>query len=90
VQNRPNGYGESRVFLRISSLSEKSTELAKNPRLKAANLKRTAAELPCTDHDHAVPTREYQLYQSSPSPATAAADPVLDYKTKTTSPMPSH
>jgi hypothetical protein len=29
-----------------------------------------------TDHDHAVPTREYQLDQSSPLPATAAADPV--------------
>src|SRR5579863_3717894 len=31
-----------------------------------------------TDHDHAVPTREYQLDQSSPLPATAAADPVLE------------
>src|ERR1017187_6783188 len=31
-----------------------------------------------TDHDYAVPTREYQLDQSSPIPATAAADPVLD------------
>jgi hypothetical protein len=30
-----------------------------------------------TDHDYAVPTREYQLDQSSPLPATAAADPVL-------------
>ena len=29
-----------------------------------------------TDHVHAVPTREYQLDQSSPLPATAAADPV--------------
>jgi hypothetical protein len=27
-----------------------------------------------TDHDYAVPTREYQLDQSSPLPATAAAD----------------
>src|SRR5271156_5740273 len=34
-----------------------------------------------TDHDYAVPTREYQLDQSSPLPATAAADPVLE-KTK--------
>ena len=33
-----------------------------------------------TDHDHAVPTREYQLDQSSPLPATAAADLVLDRK----------
>ena len=33
-----------------------------------------------TDHDYAVPTREYQLDQSSPLPATAAADPVLDQK----------
>jgi hypothetical protein len=31
-----------------------------------------------TDHDYAVPTREYQLDQSSPSPATAAADLVLE------------
>jgi hypothetical protein len=30
-----------------------------------------------TDHDYAVPTREYQLDQSSPKPASAAADPVL-------------
>src|SRR5580700_9885976 len=40
-----------------------------------------------TDHDCAVPTREYQLDQSSPLPATAAADPVLEKanaKTKTT------
>jgi hypothetical protein len=33
-----------------------------------------------TDHDYAVSTREYQLDQSSPLPATAAADPVLDRK----------
>src|SRR5665647_3743264 len=38
-----------------------------------------------TDHDYAVPTREYQLDQSSPLPATAAADPVLEKtKAKTT------
>ena len=40
-----------------------------------------------TDHDYAVPTREYQLDQSSPIPATAAADSVLEKanaKTKTT------
>jgi hypothetical protein len=38
-----------------------------------------------TDHDYAVPTREYQLDQSSPLPATAAADPVLEKtNTKTT------
>ena len=38
-----------------------------------------------TDHDYAVPTREYQLDQSSPSPATAAADPILEKtNTKTT------
>jgi hypothetical protein len=30
-----------------------------------------------TDHDYAVSTREYQLDQSSPIPATAAADLVL-------------
>ena len=30
-----------------------------------------------TDHDYAVSTREYQLDQSSPLTATAAADPVL-------------
>ena len=33
-----------------------------------------------TDLDYAVPTREYQLDQSSPLPASAAADPVLDRK----------
>jgi len=38
-----------------------------------------------TDHDYAVPTREYQLDQSSPLPATAVADPVLEKtNTKTT------
>ena len=31
-----------------------------------------------TDHDHSVPTREYQLDQSSPIPASAAADFVLE------------
>jgi hypothetical protein len=31
-----------------------------------------------TDHDYAVPTREYQLDQSSPLPATAADDLVLE------------
>src|SRR5580658_44002 len=31
-----------------------------------------------TDHDYAVPTREYQLDQSSPLPASAAADLVLE------------
>jgi len=31
-----------------------------------------------TDHDYAVPTREYQLDQSSPLSATAAADPALE------------
>src|ERR1700736_2921141 len=36
-----------------------------------------------TDHDYAVPTREYQLGQSSASPATAAAGLVLE-KTNTT------
>ena len=38
-----------------------------------------------TDHDYAVPTREYQLDQSSPLPATAAADSCpRSTKTKTT------
>jgi hypothetical protein len=39
-----------------------------------------------TDHDHAVPTREYQTDQSSLKPAPAAAGPVLDprQKAKTT------
>ena len=40
-----------------------------------------------TDHDYAVPTREYQLDQSSPLPATAAADLVLEIP-KTTYPCP--
>ena len=33
-----------------------------------------------TDHDYAVPTREYQLDQSSPLSATAAADLVLEVR----------
>ena len=33
-----------------------------------------------TDHDYAVPTCEYQLDQSAPIPATAAADPVLEVR----------
>jgi hypothetical protein len=40
---------------------------------------RSLRQLP-TDHDYAVPTREYQLDQSSPLPASTAADPVLDRK----------
>ena len=37
---------------------------------------------PPRDHDYAVSTREYQLDQSSPLPATAAADSVRE-KAKT-------
>jgi hypothetical protein len=39
-----------------------------------------------TDHDYAVSTREYQLDQSSPLPASAAADPVLERRTAKTNP----
>jgi hypothetical protein len=39
-----------------------------------------------TDHDYAVSTREYQLDQSSPLPATAAADPVLERTNAKTTP----
>ena len=42
-----------------------------------------------TDHDYAVPTREYQLDQSSPLPATAAADPVLENTNAKTTPNDS-
>jgi len=35
-----------------------------------------------TDHDHAVPTREYQTDQSSLKPAPAAAGPVFDQRQK--------
>ncbi|MGO9492149.1 MAG: hypothetical protein ACLPZY_07670, partial [Terracidiphilus sp.] len=42
-----------------------------------------------TDHDYAVPTREYQLDQSSPLPATAAADPVLENTNAKTPPNDS-
>ena len=35
-----------------------------------------------TDHDYAVSTREYQLDQSSPLHATAAADLVLEIQTQ--------
>ena len=37
-----------------------------------------------TDHDYAVPTREYQTDQSSLKPAPAAARSVLEKKQKTT------
>src|SRR5580698_6525189 len=37
-----------------------------------------------TDLDYAVSTREYQLDQSSPLPASAAADPVPDRKKRPT------
>ena len=39
-----------------------------------------------TDHDYAVPNREYQLDQSSPLPATAVADPVLEKTNAKTTP----
>src|ERR1700746_25140 len=35
-----------------------------------------------TDHDHAVPTREYQTDQSSLKPAPAAPGPVFDQRQK--------
>src|SRR5208283_4369665 len=35
-----------------------------------------------TDHDYAVPTREYQTDQSSPKPAPAAAGPVFEEEQK--------
>jgi len=37
-----------------------------------------------TEHDYAVPAREYHLDLSSPIPASPAADPVLDQKIMTT------
>jgi hypothetical protein len=39
-----------------------------------------------TDHDYAVSTREYQLDQSSPLPASAAADPVFERQRRKTNP----
>ena len=39
-----------------------------------------------TDLDYAVSTREYQLDQSSPLPASADADPVLEDRTAKTNP----
>ena len=53
---------------------ESSAEVCDRPGRTRAVSQR---QLP-TDHDYAVPTREYQLDQSSPLPATAAADPVLE------------
>jgi hypothetical protein len=46
-------------------------------RLSRTRVSSSQRQLP-TDHDYAVPTREYQLDQSSPLPASAAADPVLE------------
>jgi len=51
---------------------ESSTSLCDRLSLTRAHSQR---QLP-TDHDYAVPTREYQLDQSSPISATTAADPV--------------
>ena len=43
-----------------------------------------------TDHDYAVSTREYQLDQSSPLPASTAAHPVLEFpKQKQPHPCPA-
>src|SRR3984957_6549079 len=53
---------------------EPSAEVCDRPSRTRAVSQR---QLP-TDHDYAVPTREYQLDQSSPLPATAAADSVLE------------
>jgi hypothetical protein len=39
-----------------------------------------------TDHDYAVSTREYQLDQSSPLPASAAADLVFERQRQKTNP----
>jgi hypothetical protein len=55
---------------------EPSAEVCDKPGRTRGSSRR---QLP-TDHDYAVPTREYQLDQSSPLPASAAADPVLDPK----------
>jgi hypothetical protein len=46
---------------------------------------RSQRQLP-TDHDYAVPTHEYQRDQSSPLPATAAADHVLEVQRQKTTP----
>ena len=42
-----------------------------------------------TDHGYAVPTREYQLDQSSPLPATATARPVLERRQRQKAPQHS-
>src|SRR6201993_1357045 len=61
---------------RSSHEGESSADICDRPgRTRVRSLR----QLP-TDHDYAVPTREYQLDQSSPIPASAAADPVLDRK----------
>src|ERR1700757_182117 len=61
---------------RSSHEGESSADICDRPgRTRVRSLR----QLP-TDHDYAVPTREYQLDQSSPISASAAADPVLDRK----------
>jgi hypothetical protein len=68
-------------------VSDRSFEVSSYNTDARANFGRTRVssqrQLP-TDHDYAVSTREYQLDQSSPLPATAAADFVL-VREKTTS-----
>src|SRR6478672_2716280 len=73
-----------RLWLTLSQFEKRSAPL--DPLLHIRFLARTNAtgsagparqsqrQLP-TDHDYAVPTREYQLDQSSPLPASAVADP---------------
>ena len=64
---------------------ESSASLCDRPsRIRALSQR----QLP-TDHDYAVPTREYQLDQSSPLPASAAADPVLEKTNAKTTPNDS-
>jgi hypothetical protein len=61
---------------------ESSAEVCDRPSRTRVSSQR---QLP-TDHDYAVPTREYQLDQSSPLPATAAADSVLEKANAKTKP----
>src|ERR1700691_594068 len=61
---------------------ESSASLCDRPsRIRAISQR----QLP-TDHEYAAPTREYQLDQSSPLPASAAADPVLEKTNAKTTP----
>jgi hypothetical protein len=72
--NNVNQFEDKVSRSRSKHEGESSASVCDRPDLTRGSSQR---QLP-TDHDYAVSTREYQLDQSSPIPATAAADLVLE------------